>query len=52
MMAWVQQKLVEKEEALTKLQAVVKEHHEAKPPSITTVEANTMNKTTKVSPLP
>jgi len=38
-----------KEEALTKLQEVVQEIKEAKPPSISIVEANTTIETTLVS---
>ena len=49
MMAQLQQELVEKEEALTKIQAVSKGNHESNPPSITTVENSTMPETTKVS---
>jgi hypothetical protein len=38
MMTQLQQELVEKEEELAKLQAVVQEHREAKPPSIAIIK--------------
>jgi hypothetical protein len=41
--------LRKKEEALEKYKSVVQETKEAKPPSISIVEANTMTKTTLVS---
>ena len=41
--------MIETKEALTKLQAVVKGHHEARSPFITTVEASTMIETIEVS---
>jgi hypothetical protein len=49
MMISLQQELIEKEEELEKLQAVVEEKREAKPPSITTAKANTMTETTPVN---
>jgi hypothetical protein len=49
MMTQLQLELAEKEEALAKLQEVVQETKEAKPPSIATIEANTMIETTLVS---
>jgi hypothetical protein len=44
----LQQELVKKEEALTKLQETIQEHHEAMPLSIATAKVNTMTETTMV----
>lgn len=49
MMAQLHQELAKKKEASAKLQAVVQETKRAKPPSIATIEANTMTQTTLVS---
>lgn len=49
MMTQLQLKLTEKKEALEKLKAIVQETKGAKPPSIATVEANTMTETAMVT---
>jgi hypothetical protein len=49
MMAQLQQELAEKEEALERLQAVVQEHQEARPPSIATSQSQHHDETTLVS---
>jgi hypothetical protein len=49
MMVQLHQELEKKEEPLENIQAFVQETKEAKPPSITIIEADTMSESTMVS---